>query len=65
MEADCYTEICLANGQTLKLYNDAELYVIRPGKDKPIRIYADELQEGDDILFDNKDELFTLNELDI
>ena len=65
VEADCYTEICLANGQTLKLYNDAELYVIRPGKDKPIRIYADELQEGDDILFDNKDELFTLNELDI
>ena len=65
VETDCYTEICLANGQTLKLYNDAELYVIRSGKDKPIRIYADELQEGDDILFDNKDELFTLNELDI
>ena len=65
VEANCYTEIRLANGQTLKLYNDAELYVIRPGKDRPIRIYADELQEGDDILFDNKDELFTLNELDI
>ena len=65
VEADCYTEVHLSNGQTLKLFNDAELLVVRQREENPIRIYADELQEGDDILFDNKDELFTLNELDI
>lgn len=37
--------------------------VKRTGTEEPIRIYADELQEGDEIIFDNKDILFTINEL--
>lgn len=34
---------------------DAELMVQREGEEEPIQVYADELQEGDDIIFDNKD----------
>lgn len=58
-----YVEVELDDGKIIKVDKDAEMYVKRPGKDEPIIIYADELMEGDNILFDNKDELFTLNEL--
>lgn len=58
-----YVEIMLEDGRTLRLDKDAELMVKRTGHDEPIRVYADELEENDDILFDNKDVLFTLNEL--
>ncbi|MBR6130864.1 MAG: PHP domain-containing protein [Bacteroidales bacterium] len=63
IESSDYVEVALENGKTLKLDKDAQLYVKREGEEEPITIYADELQEGDDILFDNKDELFTINEL--
>ena len=33
------------------------------GTDAPIVVYADELQANDDIQFDNRDLLFTLNEI--
>ena len=42
---------------------DAEFMVRRNGEQEPVRVYADELQEDDDIIFDNKDILFTINEL--
>ena len=58
-----YVEIILEDGRALRLDKDAELMVKRTGQDEPIRVYADELEENDDILFDNKDVLFTLNEL--
>lgn len=45
----------------VKLDVDAQLMVRR--NNDTIQIYADELQAGDDILFDNKDELFTIKEL--
>ena len=35
----------------------------RAGMDDPIVVYADELQTDDDIQFDNRDLLFTLNEI--
>lgn len=37
--------------------------VKREGEEAPIQVYADELEQGDDILFDNKDLIFTINEL--
>ena len=58
-----YVELTLDNGQTIKIDIDAQLIVEREKEDKPIVIYADELREGDNILFDNKDILFTINEL--
>ena len=63
IETDEYVEIELEDGHTLKVFKDAELIVKRDGAEKPIIVYADELQENDDILFDNKDVLFTINEL--
>lgn len=58
-----YMEITLEGGQVIKIDRDAELIVKREGHEEPIRVYADELEENDDILFDNKDVVFTLNEL--
>ncbi|MDD6104106.1 MAG: PHP domain-containing protein [Bacteroidales bacterium] len=58
-----YVEITLENGKTIKIDKDAQLYVKREGEEAPITIYADELRDEDIILFDNKDELFTIDEL--
>ena len=63
IETHDFIEVSLANGRTISLYPDAELLVKRDGSEKPIRVYADELMPDDDILFDNKDELFTINEI--
>ena len=63
IETNEYVEVELEGGYSLKVYKDAELIVRRNGEDEPILIYADELQENDDILFDNKDVVFTINEL--
>lgn len=49
-------EIELENGKLLKLDRDAELLITRSGKETIV--YADELQDGDDIIFDRRDELF-------
>ena len=58
-----YVEITLENGKTIKIDKDAQLYVKREREEAPITIYADELRDEDIILFDNKDELFTIDEL--
>lgn len=58
-----YVEVELDNDQTYKIDKDAQLVVKRDGEDDPIVLYADELQEGDDIQFDNRDVLFTLHEI--
>ena len=58
-----FIEIALENGKTIKVDKDAELIVKREAEPDPIVVYADEIQEGDDILFDNRDVLFTINEL--
>ena len=58
-----YIEIMLENNQIYKIDKDAELLVNREGFDEPIKVYADELQASDDIIFDNRNLLFTLNEI--
>lgn len=63
IESSEYVEITLETGKTIRVDKDSQLYVKREGEEEPITIYADELEEGDDILFDNKDKLFTINEL--
>lgn len=63
IESKDYVEVELNNGQTYKIDKDAQLVVKRDGEDKSIVLYADELQEGDDIQFDNRDVLFTLYEI--
>ncbi len=63
IDSNHYFEITLDNGKSIMVDCDAEFMVQRKGEEEPIRIYADELQEDDDIIFDNKDILFTINEL--
>ena len=63
MNSTDYIEVELANHKIYKIDKDAQLLVKREGEDEPIVIYADELQAGDDIQFDNRDLLFTLNEI--
>ncbi len=50
----------MADGKTYRLDTDAKLFVIRDEQQE--EVYADELKEGDDILFDRRDLLWTLNE---
>lgn len=63
IESTKYIEVELEGSHKLLIDVDAQLIVKREGENEPIIIYADELQEEDDILFDNKDELFTINEI--
>lgn len=63
MDSTDYVEVELANHKTYKIDKDAQLLVKREGESEPIVIYADELKESDDIQFDNRDLLFTLNEI--
>lgn len=58
-----YTELTLENGTSIRIDKDAELLVKRNGNETPVRIFADELRPDDDIIFDNKDILFTINEI--
>lgn len=58
-----FAEVYVEGGRKITLDRDAELLVRRDNSEAPIRVYADELKEGDEIIFDNKDLLFTINEL--
>jgi DNA polymerase-3 subunit alpha len=53
-----YIELTMDNGKTYKFDRDAKFLVERNGIEK--EVYADELQEDDDIKFDNKDLLWYL-----
>ena len=50
----------ILNGKTYQFDPDAKLIVMRD--DVPTEVYADELKEDDDIVFDRRDLLWTLNE---
>lgn len=63
IETENYLQIELENGKVLNIDRDAQLIVKRADAEEPVVIYCDELQEGDDILFDNRDLLFTIPEL--
>lgn len=59
-----FIEVELDNHKIYRIDKDAQLVVKRAGEENAIVIYADELQKDDDIQFDNRDVLFTLNEID-
>lgn len=58
IESEDYIELELENGKTYRFDRDAKFYVNRDGKE--IEIYADELEEGDNIVWNRKDELWKL-----
>lgn len=58
-----YMKMTMENGKTYRVDKDAMLLVTREGSEKPVEVYADELKDGDDIIFDNRDLIFTLNEI--
>lgn len=55
-----YVEVQI-EGKDYQFHKDAEFQIIRSGKQ--MKVYADQLRKGDDILFDNRDLLWTLNEI--
>lgn len=59
MEANAYVELTLENGKVLKLDKDAQL-LIKRGEEEII-VYADELIDGDDVVFDHRDFLWMIN----
>lgn len=59
MMSDEYVELELENGKTVRFDRDAQLLVVRD--EKEIVVYADELKDGDDVVFDHKDFLWTIN----
>lgn len=58
IDSSDYIEIKLENGKTYKFDKDAQFLVKRG--DETLSVYADELQEEDDIVFDQKNLLFDL-----
>lgn len=58
IESTDYVELTLENGKTYQFDRDAQFYVKRDGKE--IEVYADELQENDDIIWDRFTELWKL-----
>lgn len=63
IDSTSYVQIQLEDNRVINLDKDAQLLVKRAGEESPIKVYADELEVDDDIIFDNKDLLFTINEL--
>lgn len=63
IESTEFVELEMKDGSKLKIDRDAQLIVKRSSEENPIVVYADELEPNDDILFDNKDLLFTLKEI--
>lgn len=60
IQSSDYYELELENGKIL-LDKDSELVVLRNGQQ--VIVYADELQEGDDIQFDNRDILHSIPQM--
>ncbi|CDN31825.1 DNA polymerase III alpha subunit [Mucinivorans hirudinis] len=59
MKTNAYVEMTLDNGKVLKLDKDAQLLVIRDGTEQVV--YADQLIDGDDVVFDHRDYLWMIN----
>lgn len=53
-----FTEVNFEGGQILRFDRDAQLRIIR--NDAVLTVYADQLHHGDEVLFDNRDLLYTL-----
>lgn len=61
IQSDDYYEIELDNGRIYKFDRDSQFKINRDGKE--MVVYADELMDGDDIVWDHQNLLFKLNEL--
>lgn len=59
MESTKIVHVTLANGKEYVFDKDAKFRVMREGHS--MIVYADELKPGDDIIFDNRDLLWTIN----
>lgn len=59
IQSSSYVKAELENGRNIRFDKDARLIVKRD--DEEMELYADELQSGDDVLFDNRDLLFAIN----
>lgn len=59
LESTQIVQVTLANGKAYSFDKDAKLRVIREGHS--MVVYADELQLGDDIIFDNRDLVWKIN----
>lgn len=59
MESTQIVQVTLANGKAYVFDKDAKLRVMREGHS--MVVYADELKLGDDIIFDNRDLVWTIN----
>lgn len=59
LQSDKYVEFELENGKTVRFDRDAQLLVVRD--EEEVIVYADELKDGDDVVFDHKDYLWTIN----
>lgn len=53
-----FVELTLENGKILRFDKDAQLLVNR--EEKEVIVYADQLKDGDDIMFDHRDLLWTI-----
>lgn len=60
LESTKIVHVTLANGKEYVFDKDAKFRVMREGRS--MIVYADELKLGDDIIFDNRDLVWTLNE---
>ena len=58
-QSEEYVEFELENGKTVRFDRDAQLLVVRD--EEEMIVYADELKDGDDVVFDHKDYLWTIN----
>lgn len=58
-----FIEVSFGATQKIRFDRDAKLLIRRGDSEEPVQVYADELQVGDDIILDNRDILFTLNEI--
>ena len=61
IESKDFVEIEFEEGKVIKVDLDAELLVKRG--EETVVVYADELESEDEVIFDNRDLLFTINEL--
>ena len=58
---ETYVELKLEGDKIIKVFRDAEVRIKRD--DKEMTVYADELVPEDDIIIDNKDMVWTINEI--
>lgn len=59
VESHDFVELTFENGKVVKFDKDAQLLVWR--EEREIIVYADQLKDGDDVVFDHRDLLWNIN----